>query len=166
MITDDEKNARIAALTDARQREEIAALKARIAELEGEISLRDRTALERADRIAGLEKLDREAATHVESLICLRTDFTGEPPHVGWKGLGLALKEHLDKQDARIAELEKNQVPEGWVAVPLEPTWEMQIVGRDSIINDDDPVDGVMSDYISIDNATDCYRAMLAARGK
>ena len=34
MITDDEKNDRIAALTDARQREEISALKARIAELE------------------------------------------------------------------------------------------------------------------------------------
>ena len=45
------------------------------------------------------EKLDREAATYVESVICLRTRFTGEPPYVGWKGLGLALREELDELD-------------------------------------------------------------------
>jgi hypothetical protein len=45
------------------------------------------------------QKLDREAATHVESVICMRTGFTGEPPYVGWKGLGLALTEALDQRD-------------------------------------------------------------------
>jgi hypothetical protein len=58
----------------------------------------DRTATkaQMLKRVRLLEKLDREAATHVESLICLRTDFTGNPPHVGWKGLGLALRQRLD----------------------------------------------------------------------
>ena len=50
-------------------------------------------------RIADLEKLDREAATCVESVICMRTGFTGEPPYVGWRGLGLALTEALDERD-------------------------------------------------------------------
>lgn len=50
-------------------------------------------------RIAELEKLDREAATCVESVICMRTGFTGEPPYVGWRGLGLALTEALDERD-------------------------------------------------------------------
>lgn len=57
-------------------------------------------------RIETLARMDREAATHVEGLICVRTHFTGEPPYVGWEGLGLALTEHLDRQEQRIAELE------------------------------------------------------------
>ena len=48
-------------------------------------------------RIAELEQMDREAATYVESVICMRTHFTGNPPYVGWKGLGLALTETLDR---------------------------------------------------------------------
>lgn len=52
-----------------------------------------------AAEIKRLEKLDREAATYVESVICMRTHFTGQPPYVGWKGLGLALKEVLDERD-------------------------------------------------------------------
>ena len=139
----------------------LSAFAARIAELEGEISLRDRTALERDERIAELEKQDREAATHVESLICLRTDFTGEPPHVGWKGLGLALKEHLDKQDARIEELEKNQVPDGCVAVPLEPTKSMLEAGLEAMTR----VTTADAKSAAWDGLR-FYRAMLAARGK
>lgn len=58
-----------------------------------------------ADRIAELEealarfqRLDAEAATHVETLIIQRCqNFTGEPPYVGWKGLGLALEQRLDQ---------------------------------------------------------------------
>jgi hypothetical protein len=50
-------------------------------------------------RVELLEKLDSEAATHVESVICMRTNFTGESPYVGWKGLGLALNEALDELD-------------------------------------------------------------------
>lgn len=46
-----------------------------------------------------LRKLDQEAATYVESVLCMRTDFSGDPPYVGWKGLGLALNEALDKRD-------------------------------------------------------------------
>lgn len=51
------------------------------------------------DRVLILEKQDREAATHVETQIVMRTDFTGEHPYVGWKGLGQALKEALDERD-------------------------------------------------------------------
>jgi 3-deoxy-D-arabino-heptulosonate 7-phosphate (DAHP) synthase len=50
-------------------------------------------------RVATLERMDREAASHVESVICMRTRFTGKPPYVGWKGLGLALTEELDERD-------------------------------------------------------------------
>ena len=46
-----------------------------------------------------LRELDREAATHVESVIAMRTTFSGEPPYVGWKGLGVALTEALDERD-------------------------------------------------------------------
>lgn len=44
-------------------------------------------------------RMDREAANYVESVICMRTRFTGEAPYVGWKGLGLALNEELDEQE-------------------------------------------------------------------
>ena len=53
--------------------------------------------------------LETEAAKYVEVPIVMRTDFSGEPPYVGWKGLGLALNEALDERDAlraRVAELE------------------------------------------------------------
>jgi len=43
-----------------------------------------------------LRARDSEAAEYVESPICMRTGFTGDPPYVGWKGLGLALEEALD----------------------------------------------------------------------
>lgn len=46
-----------------------------------------------------LRKRDMEAATYVESVICMRTHFTGEPPYIGWQGLGLALREALDERD-------------------------------------------------------------------
>lgn len=57
-------------------------------------------------RVATLERMDREAATHVETEICMRTGFTGDPPYVGWKGLGLALTEALDERDALRARAE------------------------------------------------------------
>ena len=51
-----------------------------------------------ADRLETLMRLDREAATHVEILICLKSKrFTGEPPYTGWKGLGKALREDYDE---------------------------------------------------------------------
>jgi hypothetical protein len=37
----------------------------------------------------------------------MRTGFTGEPPYVGWKGLGLALTEHLDDLEAQLADLQR-----------------------------------------------------------
>lgn len=46
--------------------------------------------------IRKLRRLDQEASEYVESVIALRTHFTGEEPYVGWKGLGLALTEELD----------------------------------------------------------------------
>ena len=60
-------------------------------------------------RVVELANLDCEAATHVESVIAMRTGFTGDPPYVGWKGLGLALNEALDAKEAaeqRVATLE------------------------------------------------------------
>ena len=53
--------------------------------------------------------LETEAAKYVEVPIIMRTHFSGEPPYVGWEGLGLALNEALDERDAlraRLAELE------------------------------------------------------------
>jgi len=45
-----------------------------------------------------LRKLDM-GASRVESIICLRTGFTGEPPYTGWEGLAKALSEALDERD-------------------------------------------------------------------
>jgi hypothetical protein len=75
-----------------RYRTRLPGKKARIKELEA--------------RVETLSRLDREAATYVESEICMRTDFTGDPPYVGWKGLGLAMVEKFDADKALIAELE------------------------------------------------------------
>jgi len=52
------------------------------------------------------KQLDSEAATHVESLICMRTSFRGHPPYVGWKGLGLWLKWEFDRRDAALKIIE------------------------------------------------------------
>jgi hypothetical protein len=52
------------------------------------------------ERVATLQRLDKEAAEYVEAVICMRTAFTGDEPYVGWKGLGLALNEALDERDA------------------------------------------------------------------
>lgn len=60
------------------------------------------TRKERDAALAHREKWQRladEAAQYVEWTIITRTGFTGEPPYVGWKGLGLALKEALDELD-------------------------------------------------------------------
>lgn len=58
-----------------------------------------------ADEIEALREQDRKAATHIESPICMRTHFTGEPPYVGWEGLGLAMREKWDRDEAEIARL-------------------------------------------------------------
>lgn len=50
-------------------------------------------------KLSAAEAEAEEAAHHVESVICMRTRFTGDPPYVGWKGLGLALTEALDERD-------------------------------------------------------------------
>lgn len=54
------------------------------------------TLVAQEERITTLERLDSEASTHVESQIAMLPRFTGEEPYVGWKGLGLALKEELE----------------------------------------------------------------------
>lgn len=69
----------------------------------------DDSVAEAVERIKELERLDTEAANYVECVICMRTHFTGDRPYVGWKGLGLALTETLDRYDAAknlISELE------------------------------------------------------------
>ena len=57
------------------------------------------------ERLEKFRKLDAEAATYCESVICMRTHFTGNPPYVGWKGLGLAMGEAFDERDAALAAL-------------------------------------------------------------
>lgn len=66
------------------------------------------------------EALDRAAAKHVESVICMRTGFTGEEPYVGWKGLGLALNEALDKRDAALAQVDALKDVLVKCCIPLE----------------------------------------------
>jgi len=82
----------------------------RIAGLLQERDAQDRRTAELERERDKLRKLDEQAATHVESLICMRSGhFTAEPPYVGWKGIGLALTEDYDDlraAQARIAELE------------------------------------------------------------
>lgn len=41
-----------------------------------------------------------QARTYVEGPIAGRTKFDGEPPYVGWKGLGLAMEEAFDDRDS------------------------------------------------------------------
>lgn len=79
---------------------------------------------EKAERF---QKLDAEAANHVETVICMRTHFTGEPPYVGWKGLGLALNEALDERDRLREENERMK----------------RVIGRESINLADPPVRAV-----------------------
>ncbi len=68
------------------------------------------SALEAAQaRIAQLKQMDREAATYVESVICMRTHFTGDEPYVGWKGLGLALDETLDRHESALAQAVRDE---------------------------------------------------------
>lgn len=72
-----------------------------------------------ADRFETYRKLDIEASNYVESVICMRTNFTGELPYVGWKGLGLALNEALDERDLlrkRIAEIKEMEDDNGALA--------------------------------------------------
>jgi hypothetical protein len=71
---------------------------------DAEISASDRVELVAlltwaSDRVATLSRMDAEAATYVETPIVMRTPFTGETPYVGWRGLGLALREALDERD-------------------------------------------------------------------
>ena len=75
------------------------------------------------ERVELLERLDSEASTHVESTICMRTSFTGEPPYVGWKGLGLALTEALDDRDQMRSALD-------WIARNVDEKTAPLIVGR------------------------------------
>ena len=52
--------------------------------------------------------LDCQAASHVESVICMRSaHFTGEPPYTGWRGLGKALREDYDDLATLNAQLEE-----------------------------------------------------------
>lgn len=62
-------------------------------------------------RIDLLEKCGSEASKYVESVIAMRTGFTGNPPYVGWKGLGLALNEALNERDGLLHE---NATYTGW----------------------------------------------------
>jgi hypothetical protein len=68
-----------------------------------------------------LRRMDSEAATHVESVIAMRTDFTGDTPYVGWRGLGLSLREALDERDALRTAAGANfpEIPEAYRGLDL-----------------------------------------------
>lgn len=80
-------------------REEVEALRhdiERHQKIAAELATENEKLREKEERF---QKLDAEAANYVETVICMRTHFTGEPPYVGWQGLGLALREALDERD-------------------------------------------------------------------
>jgi hypothetical protein len=86
----------------------IAQLQTRCEKLEGRIAkLEDPEFTELRVKCDRLKKADQEAAIHVESVICTRTHFTGNPPYVGWQGLGLALNEVLDHRQELVKLLEE-----------------------------------------------------------
>jgi hypothetical protein len=63
---------------------------------------------ERDEALADRDKwrdLEREAAHYCEIPIAMRTNFTGDPPYVGWKGLGLAMTQAFDERDEALAAL-------------------------------------------------------------
>lgn len=76
-----------------------------------------------ADELERAQKRDTEAATHVESVIAMRTAFTGNPPYVGWSGLGLALAEALDERDGLRAENER--LTEDLERVARRAAWQL-----------------------------------------
>jgi len=51
---------------------------------------------------------ERELA-ELESIIVMRTNFTGDPPYVGIEGLCLALNEALNERDVLRAEIERRK---------------------------------------------------------
>ena len=82
------------------------------------------------EKVAKLKRADSEAAQYVEAVICTRTHFRGDPPYVGWKGLGLALNEALDERDElrrRIAEATQVVAVEdhygAWIDCDLPADW-------------------------------------------
>lgn len=52
--------------------------------------------------------LESEAANEIEQWVVMNTHFTGSPPYVGWKGIGLALREHVERleNDVKLARRE------------------------------------------------------------
>jgi uncharacterized coiled-coil protein SlyX len=94
--------------------------------LEMQIGARDDLIARLEARVKELEKMDAEAATHVESVICMMSDyFTGEPPYVGWKGLGLALREDYAERDRLRAELDRLTARVAQLEGALEHTWKV-----------------------------------------
>lgn len=82
----------------ARATQSFAAIAAALSAERERILLRE---LRNSERLANhYRRLETEAAVHVESPIVLRTNFTGSPPYVGWKGVGLALNDALDELDS------------------------------------------------------------------
>lgn len=69
------------------------------------------------ERVETLSRLDREASTHVEAVICMRTHFTGNGEYVGWRGLGKALSEALDERD-RLRDLAEGMA-DAWINRPI-----------------------------------------------
>ena len=60
-----------------------------------------------ANEIDRLRREDARPAEHVETVIVMRSRrFTGEPPYVGWKGLGQALREDYAELERLRAEVE------------------------------------------------------------
>jgi hypothetical protein len=58
-----------------------------------------------AEQVKRLRREQGQVSQYVEGTIAMRTKFDGNPPYVGWKGLGLALEESLDERDDLRAQL-------------------------------------------------------------
>lgn len=78
-------------------------------------------------KLAAAQKIDGDAAQYVESVIVERTPFTGEPPYVGWKGIGLALSQALDERDALRAA--KRSAREAW-PLGINPEMDDHAIGQ------------------------------------
>lgn len=74
-----------------------------VARLRDEIETLRRERDEARSKLEKFRRLDAEAARYCEVPISARTKFTGEPPYVGWQGLGLAMIEAFDERDEALA---------------------------------------------------------------
>jgi hypothetical protein len=112
------------------------------------------------------------AGSHTDDPQCDCTRFNPDFAEPDFQPFDREPYDYIAALKARIAELEKNQVPEGWVAVPLEPT-EIMEEAADEVFHTVWKQERERSltlykkeGFASSSFSVPMYRAMLAARGK